>query len=87
MPFPQALKSTKSSLVHSEILEHLKQVKVNLPLLHVMKNISKFAKVIKDLCNIKRKHNVRKNDFLAEQDSVVTYRKNPPKYKDLAVLQ
>ena len=36
-PFPQALKLPKNLDVTSEILEHLHQVKVNLPLLHLFK--------------------------------------------------
>jgi hypothetical protein len=37
--FPQALKLPKNLDVISEILEHLHQVKVNLPLLHLIKQI------------------------------------------------
>ena len=54
---------------------------VNLPLLHVIK-IPSYAKVIKDLCTIKRKHNVSKKTFLAEQVSAVIERMTPPKFKD-----
>lgn len=37
VPFPQALKlSPKLVNQHSEILEHFRQVKINLPLLHVI---------------------------------------------------
>ena len=41
-----------------------------------------YAKVIKDLCTIKRKHQVKKTTFLTEQVSVVIQHKTPPKYKD-----
>ncbi|XP_050254844.1 uncharacterized protein LOC126700677 [Quercus robur] len=37
-PFPQALKLPRKFDTASEILEHLHQVKINLPLLHVIKN-------------------------------------------------
>ena len=38
VPFPQALRSVGKALEgQSEILEHLTQVKINLPLLHVIK--------------------------------------------------
>ena len=37
IPFPQALKLPKNLDVTTEILEHLHQVKVNLPLLHIIK--------------------------------------------------
>ena len=36
-PFPQALKLPRKLDTASEILEHLHQVKINLPLLHVIK--------------------------------------------------
>uniref|UniRef100_A0A2N9IRU3 Retrotransposon gag domain-containing protein n=1 Tax=Fagus sylvatica TaxID=28930 RepID=A0A2N9IRU3_FAGSY len=66
-PFSQALKLPKNLDVTSEILEHLHQVKVNLPLLHLIKQMPLYAKVIKDLCTVKRKHHVKKTAFLTEQ--------------------
>ena len=66
----------------SEILEHLTQLKINLPLLHVIKQVPAYAKVIKDLCTIKRKHHVKKTAFLTEQVSAVIEQKTPLKYKD-----
>uniref|UniRef100_A0A2N9HDH6 Retrotransposon gag domain-containing protein n=1 Tax=Fagus sylvatica TaxID=28930 RepID=A0A2N9HDH6_FAGSY len=44
-PFPQALKLPKNLDVTSEILEHLHQVKVNLPLLHLIKQMPLYAKL------------------------------------------
>ncbi|KAL5544375.1 hypothetical protein UlMin_008159 [Ulmus minor] len=84
VPFPQALLKPKerNSALKGEILEQLKQVKINLPLLHVIKQVPNYAKVIKDLCTLKRKHNVKKTTFLAEQASAVIDSKTPPKYKD-----
>ncbi|GKU94734.1 hypothetical protein SLEP1_g8180 [Rubroshorea leprosula] len=82
VPFPQALKSRKISDNQGGILENLKQVKINLPLFHVIKQVPTYAKVIKDLCTIKRKHHVKKTAFLAEQVRAVIEQKTPPKYKD-----
>ena len=65
-PFSHALKLPKNLDVISEILEHLHQVKVNLPLLHIIKQMLDYAKVIKNLCTIKRKHYVKKTAFLKE---------------------
>uniref|UniRef100_A0A2N9IJV0 Retrotransposon gag domain-containing protein n=1 Tax=Fagus sylvatica TaxID=28930 RepID=A0A2N9IJV0_FAGSY len=81
-PFPQALKLPKNLDVTSEILEHLHQVKVNLSLLHFIKQMPLYAKVIKDLCTVKRKHHVKKTAFLTEQVSAIIQHKVPPKYKD-----
>jgi hypothetical protein len=65
-----------------EILEHLRQVKVNLPLLHVIKQMSAYAKVIKNLCTVKKKHHLKKTAFFTEQVSIIIQHKVPPKYKD-----
>ena len=73
--------------VTSEILEHLHQVKVNLPLLHIIKQMSIYPKVIKDLCTIKRMHQVKKTAFLTEQVSASIQHKVPPKYKDPSYLK
>uniref|UniRef100_A0A2N9FDI2 Aspartic peptidase DDI1-type domain-containing protein n=1 Tax=Fagus sylvatica TaxID=28930 RepID=A0A2N9FDI2_FAGSY len=78
--FPQALKLSKNLDVTSEILEHLNQVKVNLSLLHLIMPL--YAKIIKDLCIVKRKHHVKKTAFLTEQVSAIIQHKVPPKYKD-----
>ncbi|XP_030939796.1 uncharacterized protein LOC115964674 [Quercus lobata] len=43
-PFPQALKLPRKLDTASEILEHLHQVKINLPLLHVIKQVPAYAK-------------------------------------------
>ncbi|XP_038974777.1 uncharacterized protein LOC120106013 [Phoenix dactylifera] len=83
VPFPQALKSTSRVMDHSsEILENLRQVKINLPLLHVIKQVPTYAKVLKDLCTVKRKHHVKKTAFLTEQVSALIEQRIPPKYKD-----
>uniref|UniRef100_A0A2N9GVE2 Uncharacterized protein n=1 Tax=Fagus sylvatica TaxID=28930 RepID=A0A2N9GVE2_FAGSY len=83
-PFPQALKLPKNLDVTSEILEHLHQVKVNLPLLHIIKQMPLYAKVIKDLCTVKRKYHVKKTAFLIEQmlkEEQVVEAKKPPRSK------
>jgi hypothetical protein len=65
-----------------EILENLRQVRINLPLLHVIKQVPSYAKILKDLCTMKRKHNVKKTAFLTEQVSALIQHKIPSKYKD-----
>ncbi|XP_022848797.1 uncharacterized protein LOC111371120 [Olea europaea var. sylvestris] len=85
VPFPQTFKSTsKSSSQHSEILKYLKQVKVNLPLLHVISQVPTYAKVLKYLYTVKRKHYVKKTTFLTKHVSAVSKQKVLPKYKDPA---
>ena len=66
-----------------EILEVLKQVKVNIPLLDAIKQIPSYAKFLKDLCTVKRNLNVHKKTFLTEQVSEIIQNNRPPKFKDL----
>ena len=53
-PFPQALRKRKNSVNHTENLEVLQQVKVNIPLLDMIKQVPTYAKFLKDLCMVKR---------------------------------
>ena len=53
-PFPQALRKRKNSVNQTEILEVLRQVKVNIPLLDMIKQVPTYAKFLKDLCTVKK---------------------------------
>ncbi|RVW78221.1 Retrovirus-related Pol polyprotein from transposon 17.6 [Vitis vinifera] len=81
-PFSQALHGKKGIRNASEILEVLRQVKVNIPLLDMIKQVPTYAKFLKDLCTIKRGLNVNKKAFLTEQVSAIIQYKSPLKYKD-----
>ena len=81
-PFPQALKKGKNSVNQTEILELLRQVKVNIPLLDMIKQVPTYAKIFKDLCTMKREFNVNKKAFLTVQVSAIIECKTPVKYKD-----
>ena len=61
----------------------LRQVKVNIPLLDMIKQILTYAKILKDLCTVKRGLNVDKKAFLTEQVSAIIQCKTLVKYKDL----
>ena len=80
--FPPALKGEKKAINQAEILEVLRQVKVNIPLLYMIKQVPTYAKILKDLCTVKRGLNVDKKAFLTEQVSVIIQCKTPVKYKD-----
>ena len=62
--FPQALKAKKKAINQAEILEVLRQVKVNIPLLDMIKQVPTYAKFLMDLCTVKRGLNVEKKAFL-----------------------
>ncbi|RVW57739.1 hypothetical protein CK203_117458 [Vitis vinifera] len=81
-PFPQALHGKKGIRNASEIHEVLRQVKVNIPLLDMIKQVPTYAKFLKDLCTIKRGLYVNKKAFLTEQVSAIIQCKSPLKYKD-----
>ena len=64
------------------MLEVLRQVKVNIPLLDMIKQVPTYEKFLKDLCTVKRGLNVDKKAFLTEQVSAIIQCKTPVKYKD-----
>ena len=57
-------------------------MKVNIPLLDIIKQVPAYAKFLKDLCTIKKGLGIEKKAFLTEQVSVIIQSKNPVKYKD-----
>ena len=65
-----------------EILEVLKQVKINIPLLDMIKQVPAYAKFLKDLCTVKRRIKLSKKAFLTEQVSAIIENKAMVKYKD-----
>ena len=82
-PFPQALRGKKKIPNQAEIWEMLRQVKVNIPLLDMIKQVPTYAKFLKDLCTVKKGLGIEKKAFLTEQVSVIIQSKTLVKYKDL----
>ena len=76
-PFPQALRGKKKASKQEGILEVLRQVKVNIPLLDMIKQVPTYAKFLKDLCTV-----INKKAFLTEQVSSIIQCKTLVKYKD-----
>ena len=66
----------------AEMLEVLRQVKVNIPLLDLINQVPAYAKFLKDLCTIKRGLGIEKKAFLTEHVSALIQSKYPVKYKD-----
>ena len=81
-PFPQELKSKKKAFNQTKILEVLRQVKVNIPLLDMIRQVPTYAKFLKDLCTLKRGLNGDKTAFLTEQVSSIIQQRTLVKYKD-----
>ena len=81
-PFPQALRGKKKASKQEGILEVLRQVKVNIPLLDMIKQVPTYAKFLKDLCTVKKGLGINKKAFLTEQVSSIIQCKTLVKYKD-----
>ena len=80
--FPQALRGRKKIPNQAEIWEVLRQVKVNIPLLDMVKQVPTYAKFLKDMCIVKKGLGIEKKAFLTEQVSAIIQSKTPVKYKD-----
>ena len=70
-PFPQALRGKKKITNQAEIWEVLRKVRVNIPLLDMIKQIPTYAKILKDMCTVKRGLGIEKKAFLTEQVSAI----------------
>ena len=81
-PFPQALRSKKKASKQEGILEVLRQVKVNIPLLDMIKQVPTYAKFLKDLCTVKKGLGINKKAFRTKQFSSIIQCKTLLKYKD-----
>ena len=62
--FPQDLHGKKGIINALEILEVLRQVKVNIPLLDMIKQVPNYAKFLKDLCTIKKRVECKQESLL-----------------------
>ena len=81
-PFPQALRRKKKASKQEGILEVQRQVKVNIPLFDMVKQVPTYAKFLKDLCTVKKGLGINKKAFLTEQVSFIIQCKTLLKYKD-----
>ena len=81
-PFPQALRGKKKALKQEGILEVLRQVKVNISLLDMIKQVPTYAKFLKNLWTVKNGLAINKKAFLTEQVSSIIQCKTLLKYKD-----
>ncbi|XP_058198357.1 uncharacterized protein LOC131313877 [Rhododendron vialii] len=90
-PFPTCLNAPspfrKKGAKQEDMIEVVKQVKINLPLLEAISQVSAYAKFLKDLCTQKRKSKTHepKEVRLTEQVSSILTRNTPIKRKDFGV--
>ena len=57
-------------------------MKVNIPLLDMIKQVVTYAKFLKDMCTVKRGSGIEKKAFLTEQVNAIIQSKTHVKYKD-----
>ena len=81
-PFPQAMRGKKKAPKQEGILEVLRQVKVNIPLLDMIKQVPTYAKFLKDLCTVKKGLGINNKAFLTKQVNSIIQCKTLVKYKD-----
>ena len=86
LPFFLAMQRHKVGDKTLKILEVLKQVKINIPLLDMIKQVPSYAKFLKDLCIVKRMIKLSKKAFLTKQVSAIIKNKAMVMYKDPGCL-
>ena len=82
-PISPSTKRQRKASKQEGIMEVLRQVKVNIPLLDMIKQVPNYAKFLKDLCTVKKGLGINKKAFLTEQVSSIIQCKTLLKYKDL----
>ncbi|KAH9768680.1 hypothetical protein KPL71_011691 [Citrus sinensis] len=81
-PFPSRFAKSKKEEQEKDILKTFHKVEVNIPLLDAIKQIPRYAKVLKERCTSKRKLRGDEKVHMGENVSTVLQKKLPPKCKD-----
>ena len=85
-PFPNRLEKPKKQDKEKEILKLFCKVEISMPLLSAIKQVSKYAKFLKDLCGNKRKVRGEKRIVVGESVSALLQRNLPSKCGDLGMF-
>ncbi|CAN6687682.1 unnamed protein product [Malus baccata var. baccata] len=81
-PFPSRFVQTKKEEAEKDILETLRKVQVNIPLLDAIKQVPRYAKFLKELCTTRKRMSTKEVVKVGENVSAILQRKLPPKCKD-----
>ncbi|KAK4395446.1 hypothetical protein Sango_1698900 [Sesamum angolense] len=76
-PFPERFAKSRKKEEEREILETLRKVEVNIPLLDVIKQVPRYAKFLKELCTNKSKFRGDERLSMGENVSAILQRKLP----------
>ena len=58
-PFLQALAESRKDEKNKDLYETFRRCEVNIPLLDAIKQVPRYAKFLKELCTIKKKHKLK----------------------------
>ncbi|KAM1602332.1 hypothetical protein ACFX1Z_029061 [Malus domestica] len=83
VPFPRRFIQSKKDKSEKDILETFRKVQVNIPLLEAIKQVSKYAKFLKELCTTKRRMSNKEVVKVSENVSAVLQCKLPINAKTL----
>ncbi|CAN6691744.1 unnamed protein product [Malus baccata var. baccata] len=81
-PFPSRFVQTKKEEAEKDILETLRKVQVNIPLLDAIMQVPRYAKFLKELCTTRKRISTKEVVKVGENVSAILQRKLPPKCKD-----
>lgn len=81
VPFPGRFMQSRNEENEKDILETFRKVQVNILLLDVIKQISKYAKFLKKLCTTKKRIREKEVVRVSENVFAMLQRKLPPKCK------
>ena len=76
------MKKSKKEEQEKEMLEVFKKVEINIPLIDAIKQISRYAKFLKELCSSKKKLQGNKILSVGKNVSAIIQRKLSQKCKD-----
>ncbi|KAL0458144.1 UNVERIFIED_CONTAM: hypothetical protein Slati_0441600 [Sesamum latifolium] len=81
-PFPKRFAKFKKEEEEKDILETLRKVEVNIPLLNAIKQVPRYAKFLKEMCINKSKLRTNERVSMGKNVSTILQSKLPPKCKD-----
>ncbi|CAN6557552.1 unnamed protein product [Malus baccata var. baccata] len=81
-PFPSRFVQTKKEEAEKDILETLRKVQVNIPLLDAIMQLPRYAKFLKELCTTRKRISTKEVVKVGENVSAILQRKLPLKCKD-----
>ncbi|CAN6579468.1 unnamed protein product [Malus baccata var. baccata] len=85
--FPSRFVQTKKDEAEKDIIETLRKVQVNIPLLDAIKQVPRYAKFLKELCTTRKRISTKEVVKVGENFSAILQCKLPPKCKDPGELK